>query len=168
MLVLEGIHAGKAHTPVPAVLDNRACEFVPRVQTLAVGQALALHNSDPILHNVHARRHGYETVFNLGLPHWSQKTYRFEHPGHILIDCDVLHTWMRAYVVVTEHPYAVVTNSEGRFRMSKVPPGEYTLRLWHERLGEQRHSCFSPSRSGEPTYILPIQPKRNTIRDSKN
>ena len=43
---------------------------------------------------------------------------------------------MRAYLIVTEHPYTAVTNAAGRFSLDQVPAGDYTLRLWHERLGE--------------------------------
>ena len=137
VVVVDGIQTGKGNPAPPALLDNKNCAFVPRVQTIAVGQTLALRNSDFILHNVHARRNGYKTVFNLGLPYWSEKTYRFTQPGRIRVDCDVLHTWMRAHIIVTDHPYTAVTDAAGRFGISRIPPGEYGLRLWHERLGEQ-------------------------------
>ncbi len=137
VVVLDDIFAGKSPAVTPAVLDNKDCAFVPRVLTLTVGQALRLRNSDPILHDAHARIHGYKTLFNLGLPEWSDKTYHFEQPGRVLIDCDVLHTWMRAYVIVTEHPYTAVTDSAGSFSLQEIPPGTYTLRVWHEQFGEQ-------------------------------
>ncbi len=137
VVVLDGIRAGKASPALPTLLDNKNCAFVPRVQTMTVGQTLALRNSDFILHNVHARQNGYETVFNLGLPYWSEKTYRFTQPGHVLIACDVLHTWMRAHIIVTDHPYTAVTDAVGQFSITRIPQGKYALRLWHERLGEQ-------------------------------
>ena len=121
-----------------SVRERKGNAFVPRVQTIAVGQTLALRNSDFILHNVHARRNGYKTVFNLGLPYWSEKTYRFEQPGRIRVDCDVLHTWMRAHIIVTDHPYTAVTDVAGRNLASTTSRREsISLRLWHERLGEQ-------------------------------
>ena len=137
VVVVDGVQAEKDSPALPALLDNKDCAFVPRVQTVTVGQALTLRNSDFILHNVHARHNGYETVFNLGLPYWSEKTYRFTQPGRILIDCDVLHTWMRAHIIVTDHPHTAVTDAAGRFSISQIPQGDYTLRLWHERLGTQ-------------------------------
>jgi hypothetical protein len=45
---------------------------------------------------------------------------------------------MRAWVVVAEHPYYVVTNERGEFALENVPPGNYTLRVWHESLGTQK------------------------------
>lgn len=136
-VILDGVRVGKAAPSPPAVLDNRDCAFVPRVQTVRVGQILELRNSDPILHDAHARLNFTETLFNLGLPVWRRVQRELREPGLIVVDCEVLHTWMRAYLVVTEHPYATVTGADGRFALDLVPPGHYQLRLWHERLGTQ-------------------------------
>ena len=162
---LDGIDAGKPRETAPAVLDNVACAFVPHVQVVTVGQTLRLRNSDAILHNVHARRNGFTTIFNLGLPHWSEKTHRFTQPGRVVVDCDVLHTWMRAYVIVTAHPYGVVTDSDGRFRLTHVPAGAYTIRFWHEHLGERtRRVTVRPGRGTRVRlrYAPPGPPPRSS------
>jgi hypothetical protein len=135
--VLEGITTGKSPSSTLAVLDNRSCAFVPRVQTIMVGQSLELRNSDPILHDAHARLNFHGTLFNVGLPVWRRVRHQFRDPGLVVVDCNVLHTWMRAYIIVTDHPYATVTDTAGRFTLDQVPAGQYTLRLWHEQLGEQ-------------------------------
>jgi hypothetical protein len=57
-----------------------------------------------------------------------------KEPEIIRVDCD-LHPWMRAWVVVADHPFYAVTNDRGEFMLDNVPPGEYTLRLWQESLG---------------------------------
>jgi hypothetical protein len=142
VVLLDGVLEGKHKISASAVLDNSRCSFVPRVQTLLVGQALELRNSDPILHAAHARLNFRETLFNFGLPVWRRVYHEFQVPGLVVIDCDVLHTWMRAYIVVTEHPYATVTDAQGRFTLDQVPAGRYTLRLWHERLGTQTTPVF--------------------------
>lgn len=141
-VILDGIRAGKPADTRLAVLDNQHCAFVPRVQTLTVGQTLELRNSDPILHDAHALLPSFDTLFNLGLPTWRHVRRTIQDAGRIVIDCDVLHTWMRAYLIVTEHPYTAVTNAQGRFSLDQVPPGEYTLRLWHERLGEMTRTVL--------------------------
>lgn len=58
----------------------------------------------------------------------------FKKAEIIRVDCD-LHPWMRAWVVVAEHPFYAVTNDQGEFILNHVPPGEYTLQLWQESLG---------------------------------
>jgi hypothetical protein len=123
-------------TPPPgrAVLDNQRCAFVPHVQVATVGSDLLLKNSDPILHTVHARI-GKETLFNVGLPKWRQVTKRLERPGVMRIDCDVLHTWMNAAIVVVRTPYFTISDANGNFALDGLPPGAYDLEVWHERLG---------------------------------
>lgn len=118
------------------VLDNKNCAFVPHVQVAPVGSELLLLNSDPILHDVHARL-GSETLFNVGLPTWRQVKKRLTRTGIVAIECDVLHTWMSAYILVTSSPYFAVTNGEGGFAIDGVPPGTYNVEVWHEKLGSQ-------------------------------
>lgn len=136
---LVGVSAGKKRGRVAAVLDNRECAFVPRVQVVPVGGSLEIRNSDPILHDAHAWV-GPKTIFNLGLPEWRRVSHTFEEPGLHAIDCNVLHTWMKAFVFVPNHPYATVTEDDGTFLLEDVPLGTYELRVWHETLGEKRRS----------------------------
>lgn len=122
--------------PVTISLDNQRCAFTPHVQVAPLGSELLLKNSDPILHTVHARL-GKDTLFNVGLPRWRQVTKRLDQLGAMRIDCDVLHTWMSAVIVVTATPYFAVSDENGEFRIDGLPGGEYKLQVWHERLGEQ-------------------------------
>lgn len=120
--------------PQSLVLDNKRCAFVPHVQIAVVGSELLLTNSDPILHTVHARR-GSATLFNVGLPRWRRVVKRLDRAGVIRIDCDVLHTWMSAVIIVTDTPHFAVTDTAGRFTIDHLPAGEYEMKIWHERLG---------------------------------
>lgn len=152
---LLGVKAGKPPEPAPAILDNQACVFVPRVQALVVGQSVEIRNSDPILHDAHAWL-GSKTVFNLGLPEWRRVSHEFTEPGLHAIDCNVLHTWMKAYVFVAEHPYVAVTGDDGRFLLEDVPPGAYELRFWHEKLGAtKRRVTVPPGQVVETELRLP-------------
>jgi hypothetical protein len=91
--------------PSSISLDNKRCAFTPHVQIAGLGSELLLKNSDPILHTVHARL-GTETLFNVGLPRWRQVSKVLDRLGAIRIDCDVLHTWMSAAIVVVSTPYS--------------------------------------------------------------
>jgi len=119
------------------VLDNEQCAFRPHVQIGVVGSELLLKNSDPILHTVHARL-GKETLFNVGLPTWRQVAKRLARAGVVRIDCDVLHTWMSAAIVVTDTPYFALTDAAGGFKIGGLPGGEYEMEVWHERLGSRK------------------------------
>ena len=58
----------------------------------------------------------------------------FSKPEIIKVECD-LHPWMRAWVVVAEHPFYALTNDQGEFVLGNVPPGKYSLQFWQEVLG---------------------------------
>ena len=122
--------------PGAITLDNKNCAFAPHVQVATVGSDLLLKNSDPILHTVHARV-GRDTLFNVGLPRWRLVSKRLDRLGVMRIDCDVLHTWMSAAIVVTGTPYFAVTEAEGNFKIQGLPPGMFEMEIWHERLGSK-------------------------------
>jgi len=125
-----------AAKPATIVLDNQRCAFTPHVQVAAVGSQVSLKNSDPILHTVHARL-GKETLFNVGLPRWREVSKRLDREGILRIDCDVLHTWMSAVIVVTSSPFHAVTDEKGQFAIGDLPAGFYRFEVWHETLGMQ-------------------------------
>jgi plastocyanin len=132
--IRDGLPEGDYPVPAtPVTLDQRRCEFTPRVFGIQVGQALDLRNTDPLLHNVHAA-----AGFNVPMPQaGAQLTRRFSRPGVMTpVVCDV-HNWMRAFAGVTRHPFWATTDAEGAFVLSRLPAGRYTLELWQERLGWQ-------------------------------
>ena len=135
VVTIEGVRNGdKPERDVAHLLDNRRCRFEPHVQVAEVGQWLEIVNSDPILHNADARL-GAETLFNLALPPDRRVRRPLARAGRIAITCDVRHTWMSAFVVVAEHPYHTVTDAYGAYEIRNVPPGRYTVTVWHEELG---------------------------------
>lgn len=138
LVFLEGDGLGRGVVPGRIVLDNRGCEFAPRVQVTPVGSELEVLSSDPVLHTAHAYHDGGETLFHVALPAFlSRRTVWLERPGLVRIECDVGHSWMRAFIWVTATGFAAVTDGAGRFRLDGVPAGRYRARVWHEVLGER-------------------------------
>ena len=115
-------------------LDNRKCAFVPHVASASVGQSLEMHNYDPFLHDAHAWL-GSQTLFNLPIPRDRTVRHTLTEPGIAHVNCNIRHTWMHAYLFVADHPYHAVTDASGRFELDQVPPGTYTIAVWHELLG---------------------------------
>lgn len=144
-----GLEGKKFEPPKePVVLDQKRCMFAPRVVGLQAGGGLAVRNSDPIEHNVHpVPKNNYE--WNEGMsPQSPDVVHRFaRHEVMIRVRCN-LHPWMRAWIGVVEHPYFAVTGPDGSFDLKDVPPGDYTVAVWHEQLGEiLQHATLAPSSS---------------------
>jgi plastocyanin len=123
-----------AATAVPPVqMDQKQCVFVPRVVVVLAGGTVEFLNSDRLLHNLHSASKD-NAVFNRTQPKGRTIPIVFKRPEIVRIDCD-LHPWMRAWVVVADHPFYAVTGEQGDFLLENVPPGRYTLQVWHESLG---------------------------------
>jgi len=121
----------------PVVLDQKACHYSPRVVGLRVGQPLEILNSDPTLHNVHAMPM-VNQEFNQGQPAQGMRlTKTFTAPEVMVRFVCNVHGWMRAYAGVMANPYFAVTDADGAFKIDGLPPGTYTIGLWHETLGTQ-------------------------------
>jgi hypothetical protein len=130
LAILE-IDAGKALSVAKAELRDEHCMFAPRLQWVPKNTSLVLRNTDSALHNVHAWLNGV-SVFNVDLPAGAPPVRRpLVLPGLYRVNCD-RHFWMRAWIYASESPYVAITDAQGHFTLSDVPPGHYVLRVWHE------------------------------------
>jgi len=118
------------------VLHQSQCRYEPYMQLLPVNTPLQILNHDGILHNIHTYSEHNPPV-NLAQPAFKKKIDMiFTAPEQITFRCDV-HGWMSAWVVVVDHPFHAITNEAGHFVIQNLPPGSYTLKFWHELLGER-------------------------------
>ena len=119
--------------PSTIAMDQKECMFAPRIVMVPAGGRVDFLNSDRLLHNLHATPTA-NPPFNRTQPKGRTITISFSHPEVIRVTCD-LHSWMRAWVVVAEHPFYAMTDGAGDFELRGLPPGRYTLKAWQERLG---------------------------------
>jgi len=120
----------------PVVIDQRGCQYHPHVLAVQVGQPLQIKNSDNALHNIHALPI-INSQFNEGQPVQGMvSTKKFDKPEIMpfKVKCDV-HGWMKAWMAVMPHPFYAVSQANGSYTISNLPPGNYTLVAWHEKYG---------------------------------
>jgi hypothetical protein len=163
LVVLE-IEEGKASVGGRFRLESRGCRFFPRMQWIPAGMTLQLVNSDPSTHNFHATRMEGLAGFNLDIPPRQSNRRPLAQPGLYKVN-DEKHLWMRSWIYVSEHPYVAVTDIEGRFELTHVPPGTYTLRAWHEGWKEK-----GTDPTGQPMFqpveqSLRVKVKSNSVTD---
>lgn len=122
----------------PVVLDNIRCRFSPRMQTLRTGQIWEASSTDTIPHNVAVfaqRNDPFSQIIPRGKA--LQKVFAVPESRPVKVECSI-HAWMRAYLIITDHPYAAATDENGAFEIAHVPQGTRTFRFWHERPGYVR------------------------------
>ena len=134
----------------PTTLDQRWCRFQPHVIIAGVGQTVGILNSDPVTHNVHTVAFDNRTFNRSQPPSLARIEVSFEVTEKVMAKCDI-HGWMSAWIVVVDHPYHDITSEDGTFTIDDVPPGTYTLEIWHEALGSTRETVTVTG--GETTNV---------------
>jgi plastocyanin len=114
-------------------MDQNGCVFIPRVVVVPAGGTVDFLNSDRLLHNIHASPK-FNGSFNRTQPKSRTIPITFDKPEIVRINCE-LHSWMTGWVVVAAHPFYAITGADGQFTFDNLPPGQYKLQVWHERLG---------------------------------
>lgn len=130
--VKEGLPADKLAPPkTPVVVEQKGCRFEPHVFGAMVGQDVLFRNQDPLMHIVHVQpRNNREFGFSQATK-GEERAKQFTAKETIRLFCDV-HPWMVAWIVVLDHPYYGVTGPDGKYKIKNLPPGKYTVEVWHE------------------------------------
>ncbi|HWO42926.1 MAG TPA: carboxypeptidase regulatory-like domain-containing protein [Candidatus Eisenbacteria bacterium] len=156
VVFVETAPVGEPNPQRENVLDNTGCRYVPRVLALRRGETLKVRNNDPKLHIPHAYL-GERTIFTLSLPFKGttiDASSRIRQAGIVKVVCDT-HAWMLAYIHVFDHPYFAVTDEQGRFTITGLAPGVYTLRAWHEAAGVRSRTIWvAPDGAARADFVF--------------
>jgi len=132
---ISNIQKGKKMPEAGGTLDQKDCRYAPHVVLSPAGTDLTIVNSDGILHNIHTTS-TKNPSFNQAQPKFKKELKKnFAQPEAVKLACDV-HGWMSGWLIVEDNPYYAVTDENGTFKITEVPPGDYELKFWHETLGE--------------------------------
>jgi plastocyanin len=117
-----------------ARLAQKNKKFVPHVVAVTQGTLIEFPNEDLFFHNVFSIHQG--KTIDLGLyESGAARKVRFSQPGVSYIFCNI-HPQMSAVVVVLRTRYFALSDAEGNFQISHVPPGRYKLAVWYEQTPE--------------------------------
>lgn len=127
--------------PTAAVqLDQHGCMYKPRVIGVMAGQNIDIKTSDATNHNIHPQPTSNTDWNESQAPGSEDKIKTFPRQEIMIpVKCNI-HPWMRAYIGVVSHPFFAVTGDDGTFTIKGLPPGTYTVEVWHEKYGKQEQS----------------------------
>ncbi len=131
VVFLRNITRGKAmDLPAPRrFLDQKNCRYEPHILLVPLRATLTVRDSDPLLHTVQMTGSAdYNLPFVLA---GQEATRSMTREGKVSLRCNV-HVWINGEMMVAPHPYYAVTDREGNFELTQVPPGDYEIVAWHE------------------------------------
>jgi hypothetical protein len=131
VVVLEPIEPAPSEPPPPAIVDQRAQQFIPDLLVVRTGQTVEFRNSESTPHNVYVTRaaSGAEEL-NVSTDPGQAHGHVFAEAGLYEVSCDI-HESMRASIVVVSSSYYAVAGDFGRYVIMNVPPGRYRLQSIH-------------------------------------
>jgi hypothetical protein len=139
-------------------LNQKSCRYEPHLLLVPVQATLTVKSSDPLLHTVHMSGNA---DYNLPFTTQGQEITRpMPREGVVSLRCNAGHVWMNGEMIVAKHPYYAVTDENGNFELTGVPPGNYEIVAWHEGwrvVGESAvYDLATQMRVKRPVFSDPI------------
>lgn len=129
------------------------CRFTPFISLLKTGDVLKFENWDPVVHQIEVfqatSQGGRLLLRENSIPHRNSLksdflqsegkgtheagpalTFKVQDEGVLLIRCP-MHEYMEAWALSLPHHYVAISDKDGKFSISDIPTGTYTLVVWH-------------------------------------
>ena len=142
--------------------------FEPRITIKYTNQDLTFTNLDTFTYAVRAdflQNNPFNVLVkgNSLVTMEADKNGLNKHEPSIAPLADSIHPEMRGYLLIHSHPYAAVSDGEGKVTLKSVPVGEWTFVLWHEAGGYIRQGKLDGAAAEWPKGRIKIKvdPKVN-------
>ncbi|KAB2669694.1 MAG: hypothetical protein DVB31_05755 [Verrucomicrobia bacterium] len=129
VVYLEGNFPRPTSPPLRQILQTNFA-FVPALLPVQVGTRVEFPNLDNTFHNVFS--YSPPKRFDLGRYRPDERPIPmqvFDKPGLVTLRCDI-HEHMRGLVLVLDTPHFVTSDADGRFRLTNLPAGHFTVKAW--------------------------------------
>ncbi len=162
--VVTATPAGQTSIPAKAgtkaVMIQEGKQFVPFVLPVQIGTTVEFPNHDPFRHQVYS--FSPAKTFELKLYGGSAVSpVVFDKEGIVPLGCNI-HDNMLAYVYVVGTPYFSATNDTGEGKIGQLPPGSYTVKVWHpnQKAGQPDTRTIDVTATGTADITIPVELKR--------
>jgi plastocyanin len=131
--------------------------FIPHVLPILRNTTVDFPNQDEIFHNVFSLS-GPKTFDLPKYPAGASRSVTFPKAGVVNVFCHI-HTDMSAVIMVLDNPFFITPGQDGKYSLADVPPGEYTIVAWHERIKPVRRKIRVVAGQATPmSFNIPLPP----------
>ncbi|MGC4098494.1 MAG: carboxypeptidase-like regulatory domain-containing protein [Nitrospira sp.] len=182
VVYLQGIEKGKPFGEyIPPRIEAIDCRFLPFINIVRDHHDIVVMNMDPAMHDIQAYESsslGSRVLFNMPLPisqrypheaglstrvheHYEGKTVI--QPVKMTKDRKVFtmqcgfHPYMESWGLVADHPYYTVTDQDGRFELSEIPPGTYHVKVWHPYVRDEISQTITIELTKQTSITLKVE-----------
>jgi len=160
----------RARLPTDAV-DQVDKQFVPFVKAIFVGSKVRFPNSDNIRHQVYS----FSPAKKFELPLYAgaeAQPVLFDKPGVVVLGCNI-HDWMVGYIYVADTPFFGKTDAQGNVTLTDLPPGDYSVRVWHPAMEQSeestaRHVAVTADAAAPVEWTVGVRPTYRLPRVTPN
>ena len=128
-------------TPKPSpteeavLFDQKNCRFLPHCLVVPTNQLVKVLSNDSVSHNTHSyptKNDGINQTVTPGDRDGNlQFVYTVSERQPVKVSCD-FHTWMNAWHLPVDHPFAALSDADGNFEINDLPAGNHEFTVWHE------------------------------------
>jgi hypothetical protein len=127
----------KASKEKEVKFNQKGCRFEPHMLIVRTDQTVKCVSEDGVAHNLRTSPFSNQAQ-NFTVPANDQKgtavAMSKTENVPVKVQCDI-HQFMDAFWVVTDNPYAAVTDKDGKFKIENLPVGTYEFTVWQEDAG---------------------------------
>jgi plastocyanin len=140
VVYLEGSFATPSSLPTKQIVQKELM-FIPALLPVQVGTKVEFPNQEKdTYHNIFS--YSPAKRFDLGRYRPDERpipSQIFDVAGLVTLRCDI-HEHMRGLLLVLATPHFTTTDTNGRFRLSGLPAGHYTLKAWVDSRTTREHT----------------------------
>lgn len=154
--ISQGDQPGAAPTTA-AVYTQKGCQYLPHVLPMQAGQPLEIKNDDKTSHNIHPLAR-MNPEWNKSMPPGAPPIEtKYEKPEFIAVKCNI-HPWMHGYFAVLGTSHYAVTDKTGKFEITGLAPGKYTVTAWQEKFGTQSQEVTVGASGATANFVFKATP----------
>jgi hypothetical protein len=135
-------------------IDQKRCQFIPYSTAMHQNATLVLKSSDATNHNVHLTALKNASLNQMLPQGGTLKVKLVAENRPVSLTCDI-HSWMKGWIMVFNHPFFAVTKEDGSFEIQGVPKGDQTLAV---RLADGRYVITA----GDHTQVVKVEAGKTT------